>query len=263
MATAILLVVLIGSLAGRGRAALAASPARLRGPARARAELAAPARARHLPAAARRPRARHGLGLVRARRARLLVRLDARAVRAAAAAGRPAAQPGRHEGRPPRPGVQHRRLVRDQHELAVVLARAHHELPHADERPGRAELRLGRGRHVGGGRDGARLLPLREPRHRQLLGRHGARHALRAAPARARRRRRAARTRRRADVRRPGARPDALRRRRRRSPAARSPGRRRSRSSAPTAAARSTPTRRIPTRTRRRSRTCSRSGACS
>ena len=156
-----------------------------------------PARARALPRPARRSRARHGLGSVRAGRALVLARLGARAVRAPARAGRAAAQPRRTERRPPRPRVQHGGLVRDQHELAVLLARADDELPHADDRAGRAELRLGRGRHGRGGRDGARLLPLGEPRHRQLLGRPRARHALRADPARARPRRRARRARRR------------------------------------------------------------------
>ena len=55
--------------------------------------------------------------------------------------------------------VQHGDLVRDQHELAVVRAGDRHGSPGADDRPDRAELRLGGGRHGGRGGAGARLRP--------------------------------------------------------------------------------------------------------
>ena len=41
------------------------------------------------------------------------------------------------------PGIQHRRQLRVQHELAIVWRRDDDELPHPDARPDRAELRLG------------------------------------------------------------------------------------------------------------------------
>ena len=213
MATAILLVVLLGTLLAAA-ALLAVHLQRVYEgrPGRALGWLRPVERSIYR-AAARRPRARHALGSVRARRPRVLPRLGALPLRAPARSGRPAAESGGHAGRPPRPRVQHRRLVRDQHELAVLLARAHHELPHADARPGGAELRLRRRRHGRRRRGRARVLPLGEPGHRQLLGRPRARHALRARPDLARARRRPRRARRRADVRRPGARADARRRR--------------------------------------------------
>ena len=208
MATAVLLIVLLVGVTAAAAVLADPPPARATraGPGRALAWLRPVERA-HLPRPARRSRARHGLDPVRAGRALVLARLGAGAVRAPARAGSPAAQPRRTERRAPRPRVQHGGLVRDQHELAVLLARADDELPDADDRAGRAELRLGRGRHGGRRRDGARLLPLGEPRHRQLLGRPRARHAVRADPALARPRAwcssRAARCR---HVRRPGAR---------------------------------------------------------
>ena len=44
-------------------------------------------------------------------------------------------------------GVQHRDELRHQHQLAGLRRREHDELPHADARPRRAELRLRRVRH--------------------------------------------------------------------------------------------------------------------
>ena len=148
--------------------------------------------------------------------------------------------------------VQHRGQLRHQHELAELRRRVDDEPPHPDGRARGAELRVGRGR--AGGRGGADprpgpapasarsatsgstssartlriLLPLAfvfaivlvEPgRHPELPRLHAPSTTV------------------------AGARP-------RRSPAARSPARRRSRSSAPTAAGSSTPTRRTRSRTR-------------
>ena len=83
------------------------------------------------------------------------------------------------------PGVEHRGVVRDQHELAELLRRVDHGLPGPDGRPGGAELRLRRGRHGRRGRAGARLRPVADQPGRQLLGRPGPR--LRADPAAAER----------------------------------------------------------------------------
>ena len=58
-----------------------------------------------------------------------------------------------------RPRVQHRRVVHDQHQLAVLRRRSDDELLHADGRAGLPQLRLGGGRH----RAGDRL----HPRHRR------------------------------------------------------------------------------------------------
>ena len=57
-----------------------------------------------------------------------------------------------------RPGVQHRRVVHDQHELAGLPRRNDDELLHADGRPRVPQLRVGGGRH----RAGHRV----HPRHR-------------------------------------------------------------------------------------------------
>ena len=82
-------------------------------------------------------------------------------------------------GLPPVPEglvVQHGGLVRDEHELAVVLARAHARLHRAARRPRRAELRLGRRRHRGRDRPGPRLRAPPVGHDRQLLGRPDPRH---------------------------------------------------------------------------------------
>ena len=89
----------------------------------------------------------------------------------------------------PAPGVQHGRLVRDQHQLAVLLGRVDDGPPGADGRARRAELRLGRRRHGRRRRPDPRVHPLAHRPDRQLLGRPGPRHP--AHPAAARRRRRA------------------------------------------------------------------------
>ena len=64
---------------------------------------------------------------------------------------RPAAQPGRDGRGVAGPVVEHRRQLRHQHELAELRRRDDDELPHADGRARRAELRL---RRVGHGRHG-------------------------------------------------------------------------------------------------------------
>ena len=147
-------------------------------------------------------------------------------VRAPAVPAAPAAVP-RLPRRRAGPGVQHRRLVRDQHQLAVVLGRVDDGPPGADGRPRRAELRLRRGRHGGRGRAGPRVLRVAHRPARQLLGRPGPR--LPAHPAADRRARRARRWSRWARCRTSPSGTDGDHRRRavrRRSPAARWPPRR-------------------------------------
>ncbi len=73
-----------------------------------------------------------------------------------------------------RPGVEHRGLVRHQHELAVLLGRVDHGLPRPDGRPRRAELRLGRRRHRRRDRPRARARTIPHRPARQLLGRPSA-----------------------------------------------------------------------------------------
>ena len=149
------------------------------------------------------------------------------------------------------PGVQHGGLVRHQHELAVVLRRVDDGPPRADGRAGRAELRLGRGR-ASRSRSPSSAGFARSRTDR--LGNFWVDlvRGVRAHPA-------AARGRRRARPGRGGRDPELLAGTttsppspvgRRRSPAARSPRRRPSRSSAPTAAASTTPTPRTRSRTR-------------
>ncbi len=146
--------------------------------------------------------------------------------------------------------VQHRDLVRDEHELAVVLARDHARLHRAARRARGAELRLGGGRPRRRHRPGARARGPPVVDDRELLGRPRPRGAAHPAAAVARRRDRADRGRRHPELLggfqtstpSPAARPSCR--------AARSPRRRRSRSSARTAAASSTPTPRIRSRTR-------------
>ena len=98
-----------------------------------------------VPGGAGRPRLRAALDRLRRRAARLLLPVRRAAVPAAAAAGAAAAEPG---PRPGRPGhrVQHRGVVRDQHQLAVLRARDGDGPPGADGRADRAELRVRGGR---------------------------------------------------------------------------------------------------------------------
>ena len=122
--------------------------------------------------------------------------------------------------------IQHRRLVRDEHELAELRGRADDESPHADGRARRAELRLGRRRPLRRDRVDPRARTPHVPDDRELLGRPHARHAAAAAPARRRLRPRAREPGDRAELPRLHPRDDACRAPRSRSPAARSRARR-------------------------------------
>ena len=155
----------------------------------------------------------------------------------------------------PRPGVQHRRQLHDQHELAVVQRRDDDELSRAD-----GALAVQNFVSAAAGIAVAIALIRGFARHetehdRQLLGGPDARHAVRPAAdldrrgARSCARRASSRT----STRTPS--PRRSKARRRRSRRDRWRRRKRSSSSAPTAAASSTPTRRIRSRARRRSRT--------
>ena len=183
-----------------------------------------------------------------------------------AAAG-PGLVAGRARGngeRTARPRLQHRGQFRDQHQLAGLRRRDHHEVRHPDAGSDGAELRVRRDRDRGGDRPHPRLLP---PFHRpagQLLGRSDPLRALRVAASVLRLRHRAGVS---------GSRADARDRRRRRNWCSRTrprtagrSRRRRSRSVrwhpsspssnwAPTAAASSTRTRRTRSRTPRPSPT--------
>ena len=153
------------------------------------------------------------------------------------------------------PVVQHGDVVHDQHQLAELLAGDHRQLLLQHGCAGDAQLDVGGDGHRRRHRAGARLRPAFGQRPRQLLGRYDPRHALRAAAdlsgvrlcswsGRACRR-----------TSRPTRRRRRWRARSRPSRRGRWPRRKPSRCSAPTAAASSTPTRRIPTRTRLRSPT--------
>ena len=83
--------------------------------------------------------------------ARVLAPVGPVPVRAPAGAGVAAAVAGAPR-REARSGVQHRDLVRDQHELAVVRGRVDDGPPRPDGGARRAELRVGRGRDRGGDR---------------------------------------------------------------------------------------------------------------
>ena len=51
--------------------------------------------------------------------------------------------------RRPRSGLEHRRQLHHQHQLAVLYARSHHELSHRDGRPRHPQLLVGGRRHRG------------------------------------------------------------------------------------------------------------------
>ena len=218
-------------------------------------------RARRVPRDGRRPRRRPAVVRLPAQRAGVLARQPALPVRLPARAAAPAAL-ARLPRRQGRPGVEHRGVVRHQHELAVVLRREHDGLPGADGRPRGAELRVRRRRHRRRGRPGPRLHPPQDRPARQLLGRPDPRLPADPAAAVVRVRDRADRRRRRPELPRRTTRSPRSRTGTRPSPAARSPPRRPSRSSAPTAAASTTRTPRTRSRTRPRGRTCSRSSCC-
>ena len=69
-----------------------------------------------------------------------------------------------------RSGFQHGGLVHHQHQLAELWRRSHHELSHADGRPGVSQLRLSGGRHRAGHCVHSRHRAARERDHRQFLG---------------------------------------------------------------------------------------------
>ena len=102
-------------------------------------------------------------------------------LRAAAPAGRAAAQPGGHGRGAAGARVQHRRLLRHQHQLAELRRRDDDEPSHPDGRAHGAELRLRRDRHRRRGRGDPRLRPGLDAERRQLLGRSHPDHPLRAA----------------------------------------------------------------------------------
>ena len=155
----------------RGRAPTAG---RLHGP-RLLQRATPPRREAGLPRHRRRPRRGPALDGLPAQPAGLLVRVDPGPVRLPAGPGLPPPVAG-HERRRARPGVEHRGLVRHQHELAVLLGRVDHGLPRPDGRPGRAELRLGRRRHRGRDRPRAWARTVAHRPARQLLGRPPPRH---------------------------------------------------------------------------------------
>ena len=86
------------------------------------------------------------LGALRGRADRVLARLHRAAVPAPATPGRPAPQPDGRRGPLPRPGLQHRGQLRDQHELAELRGRDRHVPPRPDGRADRPELRVRGGR---------------------------------------------------------------------------------------------------------------------
>ncbi len=118
----------------------------------------------------------------------------------------PSAESRRSRQRESRDLLQHRGELRHEHELAGVRRRDHDELPHANAGAHGAELRLGGDRNRGAGRRHPRVHAPHRQRHRQLLGRSRAQHALRLAAAFLRLGTRARGAGRRADVRAGGAR---------------------------------------------------------
>ena len=78
-------------------------------------------------------------------------------------------------------GVQHRRQLHHQHQLAELRRRIHHVLFLADGRAGHPQLFLRRRRHRDRGGPGARHRPAFGHDHRQLLGGPDAHHLLPAA----------------------------------------------------------------------------------
>ena len=100
--------------------------------------------------------------------------------------------------------LQHDVLVHHQHELAVLRRRDDDVVFLADGRAGRAELRLGSGRHGGDGGGDPRLCAPQRPHARQLLGRSDADTALHPAAAVVHRRAAACLAGRRSDAFRPG-----------------------------------------------------------
>ena len=171
--------------------------------------------------------------------------------------------PDHMKGVPVAPLAEHGRQLHHEHELAVLRRRVHDVVPHADGRPGGAELRLGRGRdgraRGGRARDRAPLVRARSATSGSTSTARSSTSCCRSSIVVAVAPDLAGRA---ADAPRPRDGDDAPGRARRRSRAARSPRRSRSSSSGRTAAASTTRTRPSRSRTRPGSRTsssCSRS----
>ncbi len=157
--------------------------ARLRGAHRGPGPGPRVARAPPLPTLGRPARPRDGLEDLRARDAALQLRGPAGRVPAPAPPGRPAAEPAGPRRGDARLVLQHRRQLRQQHQLAGVRRRDDDELPHPDAGPDRPELRVGRGGHGDPGRVRPGLLAPLGRDDRELLGRPDADDALHPAAA--------------------------------------------------------------------------------
>ena len=144
---------------------------------------AGPGRAVAVPAERCARRRRHGLEALRGRGAAVQPARRAGRLRVAAPAGRAAAESAGLRCGVGRFVVQHGRQFRHQHQLAGLRRRIDDELPDADARARRAELRVGRDRNGGARRIHPRLCPQAVERSRQFLGRHDALDALCAAAA--------------------------------------------------------------------------------
>ena len=214
-----------------------------------------PVEARALLGWRRRREARAALAHLHGRHAVLPRRRLSHPLRADALAGRAAVQSGRAVGRGAGPLVQHRGQLHHQHQLAELRRRKHAVLSRADARPDAPELPVGGDRHrAGGGADPrlrARLDAARSAISGSISPAARSTSCCRSASStrcswsgRASRRRSAPMSRR------PRSKAPS-----RPSRSARSPRRSRSRCSAPMAAASSTPTPRIRSRTRPRCRT--------
>ncbi len=126
---------------------------------------------------------RRGDGLARIRRghAALQLCLAAADLRHRARAAFPAVEPAEARRRGAGPGLEHRRLVHHEHQLAVVCARNHHELFHPDGGPRVSQLPERGGGHRGCHRIGSRHRTAAIGNHRELLGRYHALHPVCAA----------------------------------------------------------------------------------
>ena len=129
-----------------------------------------PARTRHLPTCRRRRAARAAMDHLRPLGAGVQRGVHRVPVSAAAGARGLAAQPDRRGRGVTDDRVQHRRQLRDEHELAELQRRVDDERSDPDGRPRRAELRVRRGRHGCGDRLRARPGPAAIGHDRELLG---------------------------------------------------------------------------------------------
>ena len=117
------------------------------------------------------PRSASRTGRATPQRARLQRAVLPRAVPDPAHPGHPSAQPAGLRRAAVGPHVQHDGVVRHEHQLAVLRRRDDDVVPHADGRPGGAELRLGGRRHRRRDRGHPRASRARGTAARQLLGR--------------------------------------------------------------------------------------------